>query len=59
MCPIEKTEILEDYYIKFNEIENSSIMCFDENTYFTHERKDYLTNSDIIELKKIYLKMTH
>ena len=56
MCPIEKTEILEDYYLKFNERENSSIMCFDKNTYFTHEKKDYLTNSDVIELKKDIFK---
>lgn len=56
MCPIEKNEVLEDYYLKFNEIENSSIMCFDENVRFTHEKQEYLINSDVIELKKEVFK---
>ncbi|EKQ56436.1 MULTISPECIES: aldose 1-epimerase family protein [unclassified Clostridium] len=56
MCPIEKGEALEDYYLKFNKVENSSIMCFDENVYFTHNKKEYLINSDIIELKKEVFK---
>lgn len=56
MCPIEKTEVLEDYYLKFNKLENSSIMCFNEDTYFTHDKKEYLVNSDIINLKKEVFK---
>ena len=56
MCPIEKGEMLEDYYLKFNKIENSSIMCFDENVRFTHEKKAYLVNSDVINLKKEVFK---
>lgn len=56
MCPIEKTEVLEDYYLKFNKLENSSIMCFNEDTYFTHDKKEYLVNSDIINLRKEVFK---
>ncbi|MFW2489090.1 aldose 1-epimerase family protein [Clostridium chromiireducens] len=56
MCPIEKDEVLEDYYLKFNQIENSSIMCFDENVRFTHDKKAYLINSNIIELNKEVFK---
>jgi galactose mutarotase-like enzyme len=56
MCPIEKNEVLEDYYLKFNKIENSSIMCFNKDTYFTHDKMEYLTNSDIIELNKEVFK---
>lgn len=56
MCPIEKTEVLEDYYLKFNKLENSSIMCFNEDTYFTHSKKEYLEDSDIIKLRKEVFK---
>lgn len=56
MCPIEKTEGLEDYYLKFSKLENSSIMCFNEDTYFTHDKKEYLKDSDIIKLKKEVFK---
>lgn len=56
MCPIEKDEVLEDYYLKFNKIENSSIMRFDENVRLTHEKQEYLVNSDVIELKKEVFK---
>ena len=56
MCPIEKNEVLEDYHLEFNKLENSSIMCFDENTYFTHAKKEYLKNSNIINLNKDIFK---
>ncbi|MBW6409630.1 aldose 1-epimerase family protein [Clostridium weizhouense] len=52
MCPIEKNEKLEDYYLKFNKIENSSTMLVTEESYFLHERKEYLNNSDTICLSK-------
>lgn len=56
MCPIEKTGTLEDYYLKFNKVENSSIMCFDKDTYFTHDKKGFLNDSDIINLNKELFK---
>lgn len=56
MCPIDNNELLEDYYLKFNKLENNSIMCFNEETYFSHDKKKYLNNSDIINLKKEIFK---
>lgn len=52
MCPIDKNETLEDYYLQFNEKETSSIMVPTKEVYLTHKRNDYLNNSDLIELSK-------
>ena len=56
MCPIDKKEVLADYYLKFNKLENSSSMCFNKDTYYVHNKKNYFKNSNIINLNKEIFK---
>lgn len=51
MCPLVKDEKFEDYYFEFNKKENTSIMELDtDKGYFTGKRKEFLNNSNIINL---------
>lgn len=53
MCPIEKNETLEDYYLELNEKETSDIMLLDLSTgLFNGERENYLNDENIIPLNK-------
>lgn len=56
MCPIEKDEVLEDYYFEFNKNETSSIMLLNEMGNFTRERSPYLNNENKIPLSKEIFK---
>lgn len=56
MCPIEKNEILEDCYLKFNKKESSSVISITEETYLSRKRKEYLNDLDTISLSKEVFK---
>ena len=56
MCPIEKDEKLEDYYLEFNNKEKSSAMLINEDVYISHNRKEYLNDSNILPLSKELFK---
>ncbi|WP_298845082.1 aldose 1-epimerase family protein [Clostridium sp.] len=56
MCPIEKNEKLEDYYLKFNKEETSDRMEITKDGYFSHNRKEGLVDSDIMILSKDLFK---
>ncbi len=51
MCPLLNDEKLDDYYFEFNKKENISVMELDANNgYFTGKTKEFLNNSNIINL---------
>lgn len=51
MCPLLEGEKFEDYYFELNEKENASIMELATNEgYFTGKNKEFLNNSNIINL---------
>jgi len=56
MCPIEKNENLEDYYLKFNNKESSDIMEITKDTLLSHNRKEFLKDTDIMSLSKDVFK---
>ncbi|PRR82403.1 aldose 1-epimerase family protein [Clostridium vincentii] len=56
MCPIEEDDKLEDYYLEFNKKEKSSAMLINEEVYISHNRKEYLNDSNIIPLSKELFK---
>ena len=56
MCPINNEGVLEDYYFEFDENETAPIMLLNEKGYFTHEKLDYLNNSNTIPLSKELFK---
>jgi len=56
LCPIEKNEKLEDYYLKFNKKETSSTIEITKDTYLSHNKKDILSNTDILPLSKEIFK---
>lgn len=51
-CPLEPIENFEDYFLIVNKKENSAAMCFNNDAYFTHEKKEYFKNNRNIALKK-------
>ncbi|MBU3146969.1 aldose 1-epimerase family protein [Clostridium estertheticum] len=56
MCPIEKNEKIEDYYLEFNEKETSDRMEITKEGYFSHKRKEALNDTDIMILSKELFK---
>ncbi|MBU3101225.1 MULTISPECIES: aldose 1-epimerase family protein [Clostridium] len=56
MCPIEKNEKIEDYYLEFNEKETSDIMEITKDGYYSHNRKEGLKDTDIMLLSKELFK---
>jgi len=52
MCPIEKNEKFEDYYLEFNKKETSDIMEITKEGYFSRKRKECLKDTDILKLSK-------
>ncbi|MCB2360270.1 aldose 1-epimerase family protein [Clostridium estertheticum] len=56
MCPIEKNEKIEDYYLEFNEKETSDRMEITKEGYFSHKKKEALNDTDIMILSKELFK---
>ena len=50
MCPREKYEAIEDYYLEFNKKETASIMLLNDDGYLSKESKLYLNDDNIINL---------
>ncbi|MGV8981460.1 aldose 1-epimerase family protein [Clostridium sp.] len=56
MCPIEKNETIEDYYLEFNKKETSDIMEITKDTLLSHNRREYLKDTDTMSLSKAVFK---
>ena len=56
MCPIDKNEKLEDYYLEFNKKETSDSMEITKEGYLSHNRKECLNDTDIMLLSKELFK---
>ncbi|WP_160673312.1 aldose 1-epimerase family protein [Clostridium sp. C8-1-8] len=52
MCPIDSSETLEDCYLEFNKKETTSAMLINEEVYISYNRKEYLKDSNTLELNK-------
>lgn len=50
MCPIKGGEIIDDYYFEFNEKETADIMVINKDGYIKKERKEYLSDDNVIKL---------
>ena len=51
-CPLDDQTTLEDYYLKFEKIENSKKHLLNENGLFNDETEDCLVNTDILQLNE-------
>ena len=56
MCPIEKDELLEEYYLEFSEMETTSVMGVNKDVYLSREKRRFLDNETTLQLSKELFK---
>ena len=56
LCPIDKNDTLEDCYIEFEKLENSSNSLLTSEGYLCREKKQCLENTNVLNLKKEIFK---
>lgn len=56
MCPIEKNDSLQDCYLEFNKSETTSIIGVNKDVYLSRKTKEYLNDTDNLELSKELFK---
>ena len=56
MCPIEKDELLEEYYLEFSEMETTSVMGVNKDVYLSRENRRFLDNETTLQLSKELFK---